>query len=658
MQGLTTLLLSAIWLLIALVATVFILQGLALIKSNQVGLLTKKMFGKKMPQGQVIARKGEIGLQADTLMPGLYWRNPIIWKINKVPVPEIAATEVGTVESIDGEAIPKGKLLGDDVECNHFQDCQKFLDNHGKKGPQVAILRPGTYRINTMAFQITKRNVTRIKEEEIGVVIAKDGTPLPPGYVVAPKPAMEHKFFQDGQAFLSEGGYRGPQLDTLQAGNYYINPLLFDVQTYDIAEVPPGYVAVLRSNVGLELERASDLPALLPEKSDFQFPIHEEAENILTMDKNKRGIWREPVAPGKYNLNPLAFTAYLVPTSAVTIDWASSSELKAAERMIDARGKQVVTSEQQVMEMRNKKAQEVTVKSNYEVKEVPPPIVREKEVPASEKATEFFRFSQLRVTSKDGFQLDVDVRMVIRIKAENAAFVIARFGSVSNLIQQIVHPLIDSSFRNKAGEKKAIEFVLSRTQLQAEALTKAHEEFAQYHVEAQNLLIAYIDVDKTLLDTQTKKEIALQQQEQYKQEAAAQEQRIQVMEREATAEKQPDVVSSRLSIEIEKNRAEALIQQSEGVKKSVMLKAEGDAFAAREVGKGIADAYEAQTKVLGSEAISMIKIIDEVGLQKVKIVPDVQVTGGDGQAGGNLFNAWMATMMKKQQDETKKSDMA
>ncbi len=250
------------------------------------------------------------------------------------------------------------------------------------------------------------------------------------------------------------------------------------------------------------------------------------------------------------------------------------------------------------------------------------------------------------------------MRMVIRIQPANAAYIIARFGSVVNLIDQIVHPLIDSSFRNKAGEKKAIEFVLSRTQLQAEALTKAHEEFAQYHVEAQNLLIAYIDVDKSLLDTQTKKEIALQQQEQYKQEAAAQEQRIQVKEREATADKQPDVVTSRLSIDIEKNRAEALVQQSEGVKKSIILKAEGDAYAAREVGKGVADAYEAQTKVLGREPVSVIKIVDEVGSQKVKIVPDVLVTGAEGQNSGNLFNAWMATMMKKQNDETKKQDMA
>jgi regulator of protease activity HflC (stomatin/prohibitin superfamily) len=125
------------------------------------------------------------------------------------------------------------------------------------------------------------------------------------------------------------------------------------------------------------------------------------------------------------------------------------------------------------------------------------------------------------VTSKDGFQLEVNVRMVIRIQPGNAAYIIARFGSVANLIDQIVHPLIDSSFRNKAGEKKAIDFFQSRTDLQTEALAHAKDRFSEYNVEAQNLLIAYIDIPKDLLDTQTKKEIANQQQAQYDQEAMA-----------------------------------------------------------------------------------------------------------------------------------------
>ena len=130
-----------------------ILHGFCLIGPNQVGILTKNMFGKKMPEGQIIARNGEIGVQARTLMPGLYWRLPIIWSFTKVPVVTVDIDSIGIVESIDGEPLPKGRVLADEVECNQFQDAEMFLANHGKKGPQVGILRPGTYRINTRTVQ-------------------------------------------------------------------------------------------------------------------------------------------------------------------------------------------------------------------------------------------------------------------------------------------------------------------------------------------------------------------------------------------------------------------------------------------------------------------------------------------------------------------------
>src|SRR5205814_6011130 len=170
-------------------------------------------------------------------------------------------------------------------------------------------------------------------------------------------------------------------------------------------------------------------------------------------DRNRRGIWRNPVAPGKYNLNRVAFTAYLVPTSAIMVDWARSDRPDAPS-------------------LSRRPTDPAADESDY-------PYLTEQ----GEKGLSFFRFGQLLVTSKDGFQLEVDVRMVIRILPENAAFVIARFGGVPNLIQQIVHPLIDASFRNNAGEKEALEFVAERTQLQKEALELAKSEFEKYHVE-------------------------------------------------------------------------------------------------------------------------------------------------------------------------------
>lgn len=606
--------------LVVFIILLVIIKGFCLIGANQVGILTKNMFDKKMPEGQIIARHGEIGVQARTLMPGLYWRLPIIWSFTKIPVVTVDIASIGIVESIDGEPLPKGRVLADEVECNQFQDAEMFLANHGKKGPQVGILRPGTYRINSELFNITKAHAVKIAENTIGIAVAKDGIPLPTGYVIAPKALnnngteADHKSYQNGQLFIDSKGYRGPQLDTLQPGIYFINPNLFDIKVADVAEVLPGYVAVIRSNVGLELERTPVGPELTTKEGKLGGPIHEDVEKILITDKYTRGIWREPIAPGKYNLNSIAFTAYQVPTSAVTIDWASEGKI------------------------------------GTEVKGVKPT--------EAKAAGVLYSFDPLKVTSKDGFQLEVNVRMVIRIQPGNAAYIIARFGSVANLIDQIVHPLIDSSFRNKAGEKKAIDFFQSRTDLQTEALAHAQDRFSEYNVEAQNLLIAYIDIPKDLLDTQTKKEIANQQQAQYDQEALAQEKRIAVMEKSSRADKQKDVIDAKLSIDINNDRAEAMVKeadgkrrsailQAQGAKESTILVADGNSYKSKIEGDGVAAAYNAQKEAIGQQNVAIIRLIQEIAAGKIQIVPQVLVGGGEGSASGNLFNAWLSQMISQ-----------
>jgi regulator of protease activity HflC (stomatin/prohibitin superfamily) len=483
-------------------------------------------------------------------------------------------------------------------------------------------------------FTVTKYPVTKIPEESIGIAVASDGKTLPSGYIIAPKPTNdEHKFYQNGPEFMKAEGYRGPQLDTLQPGEYYINPLLFEVKVYEQAEVPPGYVAVLRSNIGLELTKSS-MPQDMDKDSSFKQEVHEKDEVILTTDINERGIWEKPIAPGVYNLNYLALTPFLVPTSAVTIDWAAGTDIRTEEEGMLQKvvgkvvGRKVLTTGTQE-----------------------PP----KEEIETQKATEFFKFSQLTLTSKDGFILEADVRMIIRIRPQHASFVIARFGSVPNLIEQIVHPLIDSSFRNKAGEKKAIDFIQSRTSLQREALETAREVFEKYYVEAQNLLISYIKVDPTLLKTQTDKEIAIQQQEQFKEQAAAQEENIAVQEKTARAAKQKDVIDATLSIKINEDKADARRAEARGESDAIKSLADGTAYQNRETGKGLADAYEAQSKVVGPERLALLKIMEQVATGKIQIVPNFLVNSGSGEQGGNLFNTWIATMLASSVKKTDQS---
>ena len=51
--------------------------GMVIVPENRIGLVTKKFVlvgpNRGLPDGRIIATKGEAGFQARTLAPGLYW---------------------------------------------------------------------------------------------------------------------------------------------------------------------------------------------------------------------------------------------------------------------------------------------------------------------------------------------------------------------------------------------------------------------------------------------------------------------------------------------------------------------------------------------------------------------------------------------------------
>src|SRR6185312_5513697 len=91
----------------------------------------------------------------------------------------------------------------------------------------------------------------------LGVVTIHDGPVLPPDEIVAPRvghdPANKatfHNNFQNIDAFLRAGGYRGRQHQVLVEGTYYINRLFATVDFIPKTVVPVGFVGVVVSYIG------------------------------------------------------------------------------------------------------------------------------------------------------------------------------------------------------------------------------------------------------------------------------------------------------------------------------------------------------------------------------------------------------------------------
>src|SRR4051812_29125391 len=189
------------------------LFGVIIVLDDSVGVVTKRfvLFGahRSLPDGRIIALHGEAGFQADALPPGLHiglW--PWQYSVDLVKFFTVPPGKVGCVEACDGKPLPSGRIVAQQVDCDSFQDARAFLQNAGERGPQMAVIPPGTYRINSLLFTISMAEAVAITPGKIGVVEARDGKPLAGGRVIARQ--VECNSFQDAQAFMTGGGERGP----------------------------------------------------------------------------------------------------------------------------------------------------------------------------------------------------------------------------------------------------------------------------------------------------------------------------------------------------------------------------------------------------------------------------------------------------------------
>src|SRR5690349_13106158 len=79
---------------------IFILRAIVMVGGTELAVVERKYFGKRMPQGRVVAQANEVGVQARTLGPGLHFLIPFLYRAKKYPFTTIAEKEVGIVESI------------------------------------------------------------------------------------------------------------------------------------------------------------------------------------------------------------------------------------------------------------------------------------------------------------------------------------------------------------------------------------------------------------------------------------------------------------------------------------------------------------------------------------------------------------------------------
>src|SRR5207248_6971375 len=99
------------------------------IPNQQVGVVEKLWSGHgSVPEGSIIALRGEAGYQSDLIRGGLHfglWRWQ--YRVHKVPLVTVPQGKIGYVYARDGEPLAPSQTLGCVIPCNNFQDARGFL---------------------------------------------------------------------------------------------------------------------------------------------------------------------------------------------------------------------------------------------------------------------------------------------------------------------------------------------------------------------------------------------------------------------------------------------------------------------------------------------------------------------------------------------------
>src|ERR1043166_6666100 len=179
----------------------------------------------------------------------------------------------------------------------------RVVATEGEVGIQADVLKPGLHLIK-FPFEKVVRKVPLIEigADELGIIEAVDGEPMPTGRIFAPDRAQNaHNNFQDPIAFIKRGGVKGIQLRTLPPGLWPIHPYLFRVSVAKATMIPQGKVGVITAADGAPLDPGRLLGKSICDHNNFQ-----DAEQFIASGGQKgpqvdiltSGVYRTLVQSG------------------------------------------------------------------------------------------------------------------------------------------------------------------------------------------------------------------------------------------------------------------------------------------------------------------------------------------------------------------------
>lgn len=188
---------------------------------------------------------------------------------------------------------------------------------------------------------------------------------------------------------------------------------------------------------------------------------------------------------------------------------------------------------------------------------------------------------------------------------------------------------------NTSQEYTILDFLIARSQRQAEAAEHVRQALRAYDVQAVDTLIGLISPPPELMQTLTDRKIAQEQEKTYDVQRISESQRQELVRATAIANIQNQVVAAEQGVKIAQLSATAAIEHASGEAEGIRL-----------MGQAKADAYQVGVNALGTQSYTLLQLMQAVSDGSVRVVPDVTVNGNGGS--GGLLDGLMAMLLRNE----------
>ena len=454
-----------------------------------------------------------------------------------------------------------------------------IIATQGEMGVQADVLPPGWHLgYWPVVYDLENVPLTRVADTEVGIIETRDGLPLDEGQLFAheyPRDTFQQMLQAD--YFLTTGqGRKGPQASVLTPGSYRLNTELYTVRMVPQTNVPAANVAVLKANFGT--------PA------SIRVAGGEGDDPVFLADEGERGVRALPLLPGRYPLNPEAYEVVEVSTRDTIVQYVASEQL--------VRGQQRGA------------------------------------VPAGGAMGE----DAITVRTSDGFTFPVDVRVEYRINPEDAPLLVATLGDDDDNLLNKLTSAVRAIFRNNAEGVKALDYVQQRSQQEAQSTRMLAQEMASVGVTITAVRIGNVGDQESLgalLETQTDREIAIQEQITFQEQQRAAEQQKELSRTQQEAEEERRLATASYQVQIAEQEQRRRIIEAEAEAQAIQIEAQAQA-----------QAYQMIAEQIGASNAALVELLRIVGDRGINITPRVMVVGnGQSQAGNAETTALIGTML-------------